>query len=181
MSEKEQKIKLMRAPIDLNCANPECKKSLAFGTWVYYNSQTQEAICPECAVKRGWTPKRRAKQLIKGLELLADLKALKREVKIEAAKLMRLKQEIDIHALGKRDTDLEKQAFTLTNLAQDYLRHCGTEKETEMFNNVNAAIRKNQELQLEIREELGNRLFIITAEEKRKQKRRREKRQAIVD
>lgn len=54
-------LKLVRVPINAHCEDPECRKSLPFGTWAYYYADSEQAICPECAVKRGWTSKERAR------------------------------------------------------------------------------------------------------------------------
>jgi len=159
------KVQLMRCPIDTVCG--DCQKSLFFGVWVYYNADTGDAICPECGVKRGWTSKQRVKQLIKALELKTDIVALRRQRKIESTKLMILKQQINMHKLGERDLDIEKGIIELMDTVQDYLHHCGTEKEADAFNQMLNAMRQNQELQKEIREEINNWMFLIGKEKKK--------------
>lgn len=177
MSEKTESVKLMRSPIDTNCG--DCKRSLPFGVWVYYNPQSTSAICPECAVKRGWSPKHRVKQLIKNLELREDVKGLQMERKLLLDALMQLKRRIDIHELGARDLDIEKNIIKLMDTVRDYLKQCGTPKEKEAFDKIYDTIRENQELQRKIRDELHNRLFMIRKEEEALKK-KREKQKAVI-
>lgn len=159
------KVQLMRCPIDTICG--DCQKALVFGVWVYYNSETGDAICPECGVKRGWTSKQRVKQLIKALELKTDITALRRQRKIESTKLMMLKEQINMHKLGVRDLDIEKGIIELMDTVQDYLRQCGTEKEAEAFNQMFDVMRQNQELQKEVREEISTWMFLLGKEKKK--------------
>lgn len=164
------KVSLMRSPVDTVCGDPDCPKSLAFGTWVYYNAETQEAICIECAVKKGWTPKQRVNQLIRSLELREDIKALKRQRKIEMDALIMLKEKVDLHRLGERDGELEHRIMKTLDIVKDYLKTCGTEEEREALHKVFDVIRETQELQKEVREQVYRRLFLVEKKETRKQK-----------
>lgn len=170
--DKVESVKLMRSPIDTQCGDPECKKPLPFGAWVYYNPQSGEAICPESAVKRGWTPKQRVKQLIKMLELREDIKALTKERKMEMDALILLRQKIDVHRLGEKDLELESQITKLMDTVQDYFRHCGTPKEKDALNKVFKVIRQTQELQKEVRDHVQSRLFLIKRKETAEKKKR---------
>lgn len=162
---KEETVKLMRCPIDTQCGNHECKKDIPFGAWAYYDPRSGEAICPECAVKRGWTPKERVKQLIKALELREDVKALKEQRKIEADALILLKKQINLHRLGESDLELEKQIIALMNTVDSYLKQCGTPKEKEALDKVFDVIQETQELQKEVRTRIQNRLFVLKKKE----------------
>jgi len=167
-------VKLIRCPIDTQCGG--CKEPLPFGSWVYYDSRSSEAICPECGVERGWTPKERIKQLIKGLEIREDLKVLKEQVKVETDALMLLKKQIGLHRLGERDLELEKQIIEMMNTVDSYLKQCGTPKEKEALAKVFDVIRETQELQKEVREQVQNRLFVL----ERKEAAARKKRQKVI-
>lgn len=150
-------VKLIRVPIDTNCG--DCKKELSFGSWAYYSSVEMVAVCPECGVKRGWTPKDRVNQLIALLELREDVKALKQQRKIETDALFLLKQKIELHRLGERDLELEQQIVKLNNLVQDYLRSCGNADEKAALQKIFDAIRENQDIQREVREQIDRFLF----------------------
>jgi len=156
-------VKLMRCPIDTQCGS--CKEPLPFGAWAYYDSRSGEGICPECAVKRGWSPKERVKQLIKALELQEDIKALKEQRKIEIDALILLKKQIDLHRLGERDLELETKIIELMNTVDGYLKQCGTPKEKEALGKVFDVIRETQELQKEVRDRVQNRLFVLERKE----------------
>jgi len=158
-------VKLMRCPIDTNCV--DCGDKLAFGVWVYYESQTGNALCIDCAVQRGWTPKQRVNQLIEKLELQEDIKALRKQRKSETEALLLVKQEIGLHEGAKRDLELEAQVVKLMQTVESYLKACGTPEEREALNNVFAVIRQAQELQKETRELIQSRLFLL---EKKKKK-----------
>ncbi len=108
-------VKLMRLPIDAQCADKECGKALPFGTWAYYNPEEMRAICPECGVKRGWSPKDRINQLITRLELQEDIKALRQQRKIEMDALYLLREKIDLHRFAERDAELEQEIISLMN------------------------------------------------------------------
>jgi len=171
MSEEMGTVKLMRSPIDTNCGS--CKEPIPFGAWVYYNPQSGEAVCPECAVQREWTPKERITQIMRTLELREDLKVLKEQVKIETDALILLKKTINLHRLGERDLQLETQIVELITTVQSYLNQCGTPKEKEAFDKLIDVIRETQELQKEVREHVQNRLFMLekqTTARKKKQK-----------
>jgi len=158
-------VKLMRSPIDTNCVGCGCK--VAFGVWVYYESTTGNALCVECAVKKGWTPKERVNQLIQKLELQEDIKALTKQRKIESDALLLVKREHELHAMGKRDLELEGQITRLMATVEDYLKSCGSEGEKKALKNVFDEVRKAQELQKEVRDAIQNRLFLL---ERRKSK-----------
>jgi len=162
-------VKLMRLPIDTHCADKECEKTLPFGAWAYYNPEEMQAICIECGVKRGWSPKDRVNQLITRLELQEDIKTLRQQRKIEMDALYLLREKIDLHRLGERDVDLEQQIVDLMNLVKDYLQHCGSAPEKEALQKVFDAIRETQELQREVREQVENRLFLLDRREKKKE------------
>lgn len=164
-------VKLMRAPIDTNCV--DCPKHLPYGVWIYYNPESEDALCIECGIKRGWMPKQRIKQLIKTLELREDIKALKLQRKQLLASLMQLKRQINIHKLGERDLVLEQQIVKLGDKVQDYLRVCGTAEEADALNKVFEVIRDTQEIQKEVREEVANRLFLVNQETEREKKKKR--------
>jgi len=163
MSEEVGTVKLMRCPIDTQCGS--CREPLPFGAWAYYDPRSGEAVCPECAVKRGWTPKERIKQLIKTLEIREDLKVLKEQVKIETDALMLLRRQIDLHRLGERDLELETKIIEIMNTVDSYLKQCGTPKEKEALDKVFDVIRETQELQKEVREHVQNRLFMLERKE----------------
>lgn len=165
-------VKLMRCPIDTHCGDSECGKPLPFGVWVYFNPQSNEAICPECAVKRGWSAKQRVKKLIEGLELREDIKALRKQRKIELDALTLLKEKIDVHRLAERDLELEKQIVELMATVQDYLRHCATPEEKDALNKVFETIRDTQKLQKKVREQVQNQLFLIERKETAQKKKR---------
>jgi len=158
-------VKLMRCPIDTNCA--DCRDKLAFGVWVYYESQTGNALCIECAVKRGWTPKQRVNQLIEKLELQEDIKALRKQRKIETDALLLIKQETALYEGAKRGPELEANIVKLMQTVESYLKACGTPEEREALTNVFTTMRQAQELQKETRELIQGRLFLL---EKRKKK-----------
>lgn len=162
-----ESVKLMRCPIDTNCANPKCPNDLPFGVWVYYNSKSSEALCIECGIKRGWMSKQRVKQLIRRRELQEDIKALGKQRKIEADTLVLLMEKIDLHRLGERDLDLEKQIVKLMKTVQDYLKHCGTPKEKEALDKVFDVIRQTQELQRDVRSHVQNELYRIERKDSR--------------
>ncbi len=161
----EEAIKLVRCPVDAQCASPECKRPLPFGTWVYFNPVSEEAICPECAVKRGWSSKQRVMQLITALELREDIKTLKVERKIAADALFLVKKTLDLHRLGERDLELEQQIMKLMNTVRDYLQHCASEPEKDGLQKISSAIQECQELQREVREAVHNRLFLVEKDE----------------
>ena len=164
----DEAVKLMRLPIDTVCADKECGKALLFGTWAYYNPEEMQAICPECGIKRGWSPKDRVNQLITRLELQEDIKALRQQRKIETDALYLLREKIDLHRLSERDVVLERQIVDLMNLVKDYLQHCGSASEKEALQKVFDAIRETQELQREVREQIESRLFLLERRGKRK-------------
>lgn len=102
-------IKLVRVPIDTHCADPSCKRTLPFGSWAYYHADSEIAVCPDCGVKRGWSSKERANEIIKKMELQEDIKALKKQRKIEADALFLLREKIDLHRLGRGTWNLKSR------------------------------------------------------------------------
>jgi hypothetical protein len=164
-------VKLVRLPLSTKCAGPECGKPLPFGAWAHYHPDTQQAICIECGVKRGWTDKDRANNIIKKLELQEDIKALRERKKIEANALYLLKEQIDLHRLGERDLDLEKQILELQSRANEYLQKIATSEEKTTFKQFKNTIEEAQKLQKEIREQVESRYFLLERKE-RKQKRK---------
>jgi len=157
-SAEEGVVKLMRSPIDTHCG--DCKKEIAFGIWVYYQTDSGDAVCVECGVKKGWTSKQRVNQIVTALELKEDIKALRKQSKIEADGLVMLKDKIDLYRLGERDPELEQQITKLISVVEDYLRQCASVPEKEGLSNVFKAIEECQELQKEIREQVERRLFL---------------------
>jgi GTPase SAR1 family protein len=151
-------VKLMRAPIDTHCS---CSHDIAFGAWCYYNWRTMEALCIECSVKKGWSPKDRVTQLITMLELREDVKALRNQKKIESDGLMLLREKVDLHRLGERDLELEGQITKLMSVVTDYLQHCASVPEKEGLERVFEVITETQKLQKEIRELIENRMFLL--------------------
>jgi hypothetical protein len=161
MPDEGKAVKLMRSPINTHCANEECKKDLPFGSWIYYCEETEDALCPECSVKRGWTPKDRVLLAIAKLELKEDIKALKQEKSVYADSLLMLKQQIDIYRLGEREVQLGAEISKLMKTVEDYLKTCGTTSEKEGFKKVFDAILACKDLQKEIREQIESHLFIL--------------------
>jgi mannose-6-phosphate isomerase class I len=129
----KEPVVLMRIPIDTNCGVAGCHKKIAFGTYAWYCPDSNETICILCGTKRGWTYKERVKQILKKLELEEDISALKKQRKMEIETLKFVREEIDLHNLGKNDLELEKRIMTLTNRAQEYLEKLATSEEKEMF------------------------------------------------
>ena len=164
-------VKLVRLPLSTKCADPECGKPLPFGAWAHYNPDAEQAICIECGVKRGWSDKDRANNIIKKLELQEDVKALRERKKIEANALYLLKEQIDLHRLGERDLDLEKQILELQSRANEYLQKIATPEEKASFQQFRNTIEEAQKLQKEIREQVESRYFLLERKE-RKQKRK---------
>lgn len=158
-------IKLMRSPIDTNCL--DCRISLAFGIWIYYNAETGDAICIKCGSKRGWSSKQRVKNLIKKLELQEDIRTLRSQRKLELEKLLVQRREISIIDLAARDVEIEQQILDLMDSAKDYLSHVGSPEERSALEGLFKEIRKNQELQKEIREIIHTREFFIERKKKK--------------
>lgn len=164
-------IKLVRVPIDAHCADSGCKRLLPFGSWAYYHAESEVAICPDCGAKRGWSSKERVNEIIKKMELQEDIKALKKQRKIEADGLFLLREKIDLHRLGERDLELEKQIVETTMLVQDYLRNCAGSEEKEALQKVRDVVQETQDLQKEVRNHVQSRLFLLErTEQKRKRK-----------
>lgn len=161
-------VKLVRIPVDGSCE--DCKKALPFGSWAFYHADSEKAICPDCGVRRGWSSKERADAIIEKLELQEDIKALKKQRKVEADALLLLREEIDLHRLGERDLELEGQIVNITALIQDYLRKCATPEEKELFQSLLSALRETQDLQKEVRNHVQSRLFLLERTEQKRRK-----------
>jgi hypothetical protein len=157
-------VKLMRCPIDTHCS---CGFEISFGAWCYYNQKTMEALCIECSVKRGWSPKDRVTQLVTLLELREDVKALRSQKKIESDGLMLLREKVDLHRLGERDLELEGQITKVLSVVTDYLQHCASVPEKEGLPKVFEVIKDTQNLQREIREFIENRMFLLDRKAKK--------------
>jgi hypothetical protein len=168
----DEPVKLMRSPKETECCNHECNAPISFGAYAYVNSDTEEALCLECGVKRGLSSKDRAKQVVEYLELRELIKALKDEAKVQGNGLVLLKEQVDIYRLGERDLDLEKSVLALAKMAEDFMRQSiGTSEETEALRKLLESIAEDQELRAEIRAQVERRLFWLkTAEKKVKKK-----------
>ena len=156
-------VKLIRCPMDTECT--DCKKTIDFGVWAYFNEENQQTICVECGVKRGWTPKQRIQQIIKHLEMKEDIKALQKQRKILADTILLLQEKVEVHRFGEKDAELETQIIKLMAIVEDYLHHCGTISEKDGLQKVFEVIRETQELQHEVRERIQNRMFMIEKKE----------------
>lgn len=167
----KDEVKLVRLPVNATCADPGCKKSLPFGTWAFYHDDSETALCVDCAVKRGWSSKDRVNELMKKLELVEDIKALRKQRKVEADALIMIREQVNLHRLGERDADLEKQIETLIATVKDYFQKCATSEEKKALEQVERALRETYDLQKEVREQVQKRLFLIErTEQKRKNK-----------
>lgn len=158
-------VELMRSPIDTNCG--DCKGEINFGQWCYYEPATGNALCVDCSVQRGWSPKQRVDQLIKKLELQEDVKALTKQWQIETEALLLIRREMDVREIDKKDKELEGQIIKLMASVDSYLKSCGDKGEEKALKNVFDEIRRAQDLQREVREIIRNRLFLL---ERRKRK-----------
>ena len=165
-----EEIKLVRVPINTQCVDPECKKPLPFGSWAYYNADSEVAICPTCGTKRGWSSKDRVDDIIKKLELQEDIKALKKQRKIESDALFLLRETIDLHRLGERDLDLEKQIERVTTLAEDYMQKCASPEEKAAFQAFKDGIRETQALQKDVRQFIESRMFLLERTQQKRKK-----------
>jgi hypothetical protein len=162
----------MRSPKETVCCNRECGAAIHFGAYAYVNSDTKEALCLECGVKRGLSSKDRAKQIVAYLELREEIKALKDEKKVQGDALVLLKQQVDLFRLGERDLDLEKQIMSLSNLAKDYLRsNLASDEEKVALQQLLDAVEDARELQREIRDQVERRLFWLKSAESKAKKR----------
>jgi len=167
----DEPVRLIRSPKETECCNSECGAVIPFGAYAYMNSDTEEALCLECGVKRGLSSKDRAKQIVVYLELREDIKALKDEKKVHADALVLLKQQVDIYRLGERDLDLENRILTLAKLAEDFMRQSiGTVEEKEALRKLLDSVAEDQELRGEIRAQVERRLFWLKTAEKKKKK-----------
>jgi hypothetical protein len=167
----DSEIKLTRVPINTKCADADCGKPLPFGTWAHWHADSKQAICIECGAKRGWTDKDRANNIIKKLELQEDIKALRKQQKVEADALYLLREQVDLHRLGERSLDLEKQIVALMSKVNSYLSKVATAEEKAALKQVYEEIKGTQELQGEIWEQLESRLFLLEREERKVKKR----------
>ena len=162
---KEEAVKLIRSPIDTNCV--DCSAKVPFGIWVYYEPASGNAVCIECGTKKGWMPKDRANQLIQKLELQEDIKALRKQRKIETEALLLVRREIDLGEVVKKDHELEGEIVTLMRRVEDYLRASGDKEEEKKLKAVFDEIEKARKLQRAIRALTKDRLLFL---ERRKRK-----------
>jgi hypothetical protein len=158
-------IKLIRSPIDTNCVH--CPSKIPFGVWTYYEPSTGNAICIECATTKGWMPKDRVNQIIQKLELQEDIKALRKQRKIESDALLLMKREVDVYQVAEEDRKLSGQLVRLMATVEDYMKSIGDEEEKKALKAVFEETRKCQELQREVRAVVKNRLVLF---EKRRKK-----------
>jgi hypothetical protein len=155
-------IKLMRIPINTNCAIPECNKKISMGAYAYFIPDTNDTICIECGTKRGWTSKQRATMIIQELEIREDIKALRKQRQIDSNELLHVKEQTDLFKLEMREYDLHKQAINLIALIDDYLKKCGSAPaEKAMFDKAVKAIQGSVNLQKEVKQEIATRLFLL--------------------
>jgi hypothetical protein len=169
----KEPIQLMRSPRETKCCNRECGAAISFGAYAYVNSDTNEALCLECGVKRGLSSKDRAKQIVAYLELREDIKVLKDEKKVQGDALVMLKQQVDLFRLGERDLDLEKSILSLSKLASDYLRsNLASDEEKAALQQLLGAVEDAREMQREIRDQVERRLFWLKSAESQVKKRK---------
>ena len=161
-------IKLARVPINTFCADEKCGKPLPFGTWVHWHADSKKAICIECGTKRGWTDKDRANNIVKKLELREDIKALRKRQTVEADALFLLREQVDLHRLGERYLDLERQIIAVLSKVQSFLEKVATAEERKALQSVVDEVHVMQELQKEIQEQLESRLFLLERAERKK-------------
>lgn len=155
-------IKLMRIPINTNCAEPECHKKIKMGAYAYFMPETNDTICIECGTKNGWTSKQRATMIIQELEIREDIKALRKQRQIDSNDLLHIKEQADLFKLEMREYDLHKQAINLIALIDDYLKKCGSAPaEKAMFEKAVKAIQDSINLQKEVKQEISTRLFLL--------------------
>jgi len=154
-------IKLMRIPINTNCADPKCNKLINMGAYAYFLPATNDTMCIECGTKRGWTSKQRATLIVQELEIREDLKALKKQRKIDSEDLLHLKEQIDLYKLELREFAIEKQAIKLITLIDDYLKNVGSPAEKALFDKAVKTIEECRDLQKEVKEQVDARLFML--------------------
>ena len=154
-------IKLMRIPINTNCADPKCNKHINMGAYAYFLPETNDTICIECGTKRCWTSKQRANLIVQELEIREDLKALKKQRKIDSEDLLHLKEQIDLYKLELREFAIEKQAIKLITLIDDYLKNVGSPAEKALFDKAVKTIEECRDLQKEVKEQVDARLFML--------------------
>ena len=164
----KESVQLLRVPINTTCL--DCDAAIKFGAFAYFVEDTNDTLCIECGTKRGWSSKERVKQLIKELESKERLKAIKEQTRIELSTLMYYKKSINLFKLGENDITLENQIINLIKMANDYLLHVGNPEEKELFKKLQFEVRKTQEMQKQIREEIHSQIFLL---EKEKVKRKR--------
>jgi len=158
-------VKLMRSPIDTNCVH--CPTKIPFGVWCYYEPHEGNAICIECGTKKGWTSKERVNLLIKKLEIQEDIKALRKQRKLETEALLTIQRQVNLHEIGEGNLKLEGQITKLMARADEYLRACGSEDEKKTLKTVFEEIRKAQELQKKIRNLIRDRIFMLEKKKRR--------------
>jgi hypothetical protein len=159
-------VKYKQLPLDLRC--DDCGKELAWGTWAYFQAEMNRAICPGCGVKRGWSDKDRAKNLVAKRELQEDIKALRKRQKFEADSLQRLQQEIDLHSFGKRYMVLDQRLHETIDTVQSFIAKVATAEEKQALMQVFRVVAETQQLQKVIQEEVENRLFLLERSKNRK-------------
>jgi len=152
-------IKLIRSPIDTNCCH--CPSKIPFGVWAYYNASTGDAICIDCATKKGWTPKDRVNQIIQKLELQEDIKALRKQRKIESEALLLIQREVDVYQVAEEDRKISGQIVRLLAAVEEYIKSIGSGEEKEAFQKVFEETRNCQELQKEVRALVKDRLLLF--------------------
>lgn len=165
-------IKLMRCPIDTECL--DCGESINFGVYAHFNSETGEAICIDCGVKRGWTDKERVKMLIKKLELSTDIKALIGFRKIELRTLNQIKTKIQIYKLAEKHRDLEQKVHVVLETVTAYLKQCGGDQEKDFFEKMFESLREVQDLQNVVQREVEDRLYMVDRAELRERQKKKE-------
>jgi len=158
-------VKLIRMPIDTKCYC--CPTKISFGVWAYYEPETGNAVCIECATKKGWMPKDRVNLIIQKFELQEDIKALRQQRRSESEMLLLVKREVDVYQVAEADRDLSGQIIRLMATAEDFMKSIGSEEEKKALKNVFEETRKCQELQREVRALVKNRLVLF---DKRKKK-----------
>jgi len=164
----KEPIQLMRSPKETKCCNRDCGAVISFGAYAYVNSDTKEALCLECGVKRGLSSKDRAKQIVAYLELREVSKALKDETKVQADALVMLKQQVDLFRLGERNLDLEKAVLSLKDVAEKFLRESiGSAAEKEAVRKLLAAVDEDLELRKQIQDQVEARLYWFRVAEKK--------------
>lgn len=163
--------KLMRAPIDLKCANEHCEdREILFGAYCYYHATTG-ALCLNCGVKRGWVTKDRIKKLLEEMDLKLSVSELKRQVKTEILELKDLKEQRSIYELGARQPELEEEKNQLVQIALKFMREkVGTPEQEKALQQILDQVAEVEALQKKVQEEVADRLKVFERKKKRKKK-----------